>query len=155
MLDTGAAKFGAQICYEALFDWFSRRLANQGAQILVNLTNDSFFQAWGQQPYQHFYVSMARAVEVRRPMIRATDTGISGAILASGEVLETSPTNESWTRVYEIPYLKNPPATLFMTWGFWLIPGVLGLASVLLPLGAPLRRWDGLRAGTGQAEQPA
>jgi apolipoprotein N-acyltransferase len=155
VLDTGEAKFGAQICYEALFDRFTRRLANQGAQVLVNLTNDSFFQAWGQQPYQHLYMSMARAIEVRRPMIRATDTGISGAILASGDVLELSPTNESWWHFYEIPYRTDAPTTLFVTWGFWLAPVFLGLALVMPPMGALLKGRNGSRAAPDEAEQPA
>jgi apolipoprotein N-acyltransferase len=131
VLDASEVKLGAQICYEGLFDWFSRRLANDGAQVIVNLTNDSWYGAW-QQPYQHLYMTLARAVEVRRPLVRATNTGISGAILASGEVLETSPINEDWRHAYEIRYAKNPPATLFMTWGFWLIPALLALALVLL-----------------------
>jgi apolipoprotein N-acyltransferase len=133
VLDTGQAKLGAQICYEGLFDWFSRRLANQGAQVIVNLTNDSWYGAW-QQPYQHLYMTLARAVEVRRPLVRSTNTGISAAILASGKVLETSPTYADWQHVYEIPYARNPPATLFMTWGFWLIPTLLALALTLLPV---------------------
>ena len=131
VLGANEVRLGAQICYEGLFDWFSRRLANQGAQVLVNLTNDSWYGAW-QQPYQHFYMTLARAVEVRRPLIRATNTGISGAILASGDVLETSPINEDWRHLYEIRYTKNPPVTLFMTWGFWLIPALLTLALVVL-----------------------
>jgi len=78
-------------------------------------------------------MTLARAVEVRRPLVRSTNTGISAAILASGKVLETSPTYADWQHVYEIPYARNPPATLFMTWGFWLIPTLLALALVLLP----------------------
>jgi apolipoprotein N-acyltransferase len=152
VLDTGQVKLGAQICYEGLFDWFSRRLANQGAQVLVNLTNDSWYGAW-QQPYQHLYMTLARAVEVRRPLVRATNTGISAAILASGEVLEPSPTYEDWRYVYEIPYVKNPLDTLFMTWGFWLIPG--GLAVSLVLLGAVFReQTDRARQPSGSGAAP-
>jgi apolipoprotein N-acyltransferase len=132
VVNAAGVRLGAQICYEGLFDWFSRRLANDGAQVIVNLTNDSWYGAW-QQPYQHLYMTLARAVEVRRPLVRSTNTGISAAILATGEVLETSPTYEDWHGLYEIPYATRPPTTIFMTWGYWLIPSLLGLALLVLP----------------------
>jgi apolipoprotein N-acyltransferase len=132
VLNAGGARLGAQICYEGLFDWFTRRLANDGAQVIVNLTNDSWYGAW-QQPYQHLYMTLARAVEVRRPLVRSTNTGISAAILATGEVLETSPTYADWYQVYDIPYATSPPTTAFMSWGYWLIPALLSLGLLVLP----------------------
>jgi apolipoprotein N-acyltransferase len=57
-------------------------------------------------------MTLARAVEVRRPLVRSTNTGISAAILATGEVLETSPTYEDWHGLYEIPYATRPPTTI-------------------------------------------
>src|SRR4051812_39976678 len=145
VLDAGGIKLGAQICYEGLFDWFTRRLANQGAQVIVNLTNDSWYGAW-QQPTQHLTMTLARAVEARRPLVRSTNTGISAAILASGEILEQSPTNADWHHVYEIPYAAARPATAFMTWGFWAIPVLLVLALVLLAA-VPARRTEPLSSG--------
>jgi apolipoprotein N-acyltransferase len=147
VLDTAPVKIGAQICYEGLFDWFSRRLALEGAQVIVNLTNDSWYGAW-QQPYQHLYMTLARALEVRRPLVRSTNTGISAAILSSGEILETSPIDRDWYHLYDIPYRRDPAATLFMTWGFWLIPACLALGLVLLPVAfrASGKRRDALRA---------
>jgi apolipoprotein N-acyltransferase len=100
--------------------------------VIVNLTNDSWYGAW-QQPYQHLYMTLARAVEVRRPLVRSTNTGISAAILATGEVLETSPTYADWYQVYDIPYATSPPTTAFMSWGYWLIPALLSLGLLVLP----------------------
>jgi apolipoprotein N-acyltransferase len=131
VLDTGEVRIGAQICYEGLFDWFSREQAHRGAQVLVNLTNDAWYGAW-QQPYQHLYMTLARAIEVRRPLVRSTNTGISAAILGSGEILQQSPTYEGWYHTYEIPFVRNPPATLFMGFGSWLLPGALFLVLMLL-----------------------
>ncbi len=66
--------------------------------------------------------------------VRSTNTGISAAILASGAVLDTSPTYRDWAHVYEIPYAKVPRSTVFMTWGYWLVPVGLALGLILVAL---------------------
>jgi len=113
--------FGWQICYEALFDNISRHLANKKAQFLVNITNDSWYGTW-QEPYQHLIMSFARAVEVRRPLIRVANTGYSGVIRADGKIIDgISSMNKAWYHMYKIPYYKkNPPKTLFMRWGYYI-----------------------------------
>lgn len=128
-------KMGPQICYESLFPKFSRDLANLGMQFIVNATNDSWYGNW-QEPYQHLYMTLARGVEFRRPVLRVTNTGISTVSLASGEILKQSPMYQAWAEVYEVPYLKNPNATFYQNW-FWLVPCLLwaGLL-VLLAIGA-------------------
>jgi apolipoprotein N-acyltransferase len=134
LLQWNGYKIGAQICYESLFAWFSRDLANLGAQFIVNVTNDSWYGTW-QEPYQHMYMTLGRAVEFRRPLLRATNTGISTVVLASGEILERSPMHQEWAGVYTVPYLKDPPTTFYQRW-FWLIPGLIwSTLVVLLSLG--------------------
>jgi apolipoprotein N-acyltransferase len=125
-------KMGAQICYESLFPKFSRDLANLGAQFIVNVTNDSWYGSW-QEPYQHFYMTLARGVEFRRPVLRVTNTGISSVSLASGEILERSPIHQQWEGLYEVPYLSNPPSTFYQRW-FYLVPCLLW-AGLLVLLG--------------------
>ena len=137
---------GAQICYESLFPQFARSLADLGAQFIVNATNDSWYGMW-QEPYQHMYMTLARGVEFRRPVLRATNTGISAVSLASGEILERSPLHEEWTGVYEIPYLKNPPATFYQRW-FWLVPSLLwGTLAILIGIGRNSARKKAKLAG--------
>ena len=113
------SRFGWQICYESLFDTISRRLAQKKAQVLINLTNDSWYGSW-QEPYQHLTMNFARAIEVRRPLIRSTNTGYSGVIHADGTVDKISPLNKHWFYLYKIPYYENPPKTLFMSWGYYI-----------------------------------
>jgi apolipoprotein N-acyltransferase len=131
-------KMGPQICYESLFPKFSRDLSNLGAQFIVNATNDSWYGTW-QEPYQHMYMTLARGVEFRRPVLRATNTGISTVSLASGEVLEQSPMMQPWAGLYEVPYLKNPQATFYQEW-FWLIPGLLWSSLIVLLVIGVLRK---------------
>ncbi len=125
-------KIGPMICYEGLFDHFARTLANQGSQILVNVTNDSWYGTW-QQPYQHFYMTMARAIEVRRPVIRSTNTGISSVALASGEILAQSPLHQEWQHLYDVKYEKSPRPTVFMGVGYyfsWMVALGLFIAAL-------------------------
>jgi apolipoprotein N-acyltransferase len=127
----GDLRVGPQICYEGLFPDFSRSLADQGAQIFVNVTNDSWFGTWA-EPRQHLAMTLARGIEFRRPVVRATNTGISAAMRADGTPLDLSPLHAEWTRLYEIPYLKAPPATFYQEYGFRIVPAVLWLAAVFL-----------------------
>ncbi len=111
-------RFGGQICYEGLYPEFSRELAKKETQILVNVTNDSWFGKYF-EPNQHMTMTFARAIETRRPLIRSTNTGITSAILANGDILEKSPTHETWVGAFKIKYLKSPPQTFYVLYGHW------------------------------------
>jgi apolipoprotein N-acyltransferase len=122
-------KIGLQICYESLFPRFSRGVADQGAQWILNVTNDSWYGTW-QEPYQHLMMTLARAVEVRRPLVRATNTGISTVVLANGDVLERSPTRSKWAKSFDVPYYSQPKQTIFQKWP-WLTDTLLLLLLVV------------------------
>ncbi|MFZ3231578.1 MAG: apolipoprotein N-acyltransferase [Pseudobdellovibrio sp.] len=123
--DNQLVTLGTQICYESLDSEFSRGLANKGAQIFFNVTNDSWFGSWA-EPIQHNIMTLARGVENRRPLIRSTNTGVSSAILANGQILEESTSDTTWTHTFKISYLKNPPKSFYTSYGhldwiLWLI----------------------------------
>jgi len=109
---------GAQICYEGLYPEFSREMARKGAEIFVNLTNDSWF-GWWAEPYQHMTMTQAKSIEMRRPLIRATNTGISTIVLATGDLLKQSPTREEWFGAYNFPYRSHPELTFYTVYGHW------------------------------------
>ncbi|MGA6994090.1 MAG: apolipoprotein N-acyltransferase [Candidatus Deferrimicrobiaceae bacterium] len=126
---------GPQICYEGLFPGFSRSLADQGAQVFVNVTNDSWFGTTA-EPYQHLYATLARGIEFRRPVIRATNTGISTVMLADGTILDRSPIHREWSHTYDVLYRKDPLPTFYQLYGYWLVPAVLLLTvGILLTMG--------------------
>ncbi len=129
----GVIKWGGQICYEGLYPSFTRGLAEKGADILVNVTNDSWFGKTF-EPQQHLYMTLARAIEVRRPLVRSTNTGVSTAVLANGDVLQKSPLHEEWSGQFVIKYLKNAPLTFFVQWGHW------DWIVIILVLGAVIGR---------------
>ena len=123
-------ELGFQICYESLFDKFTRELARKNPQILINITNDSWYGPW-QEPWQHLTMSLARGIEIRRPLIRATNTGISAVIGFDGAVGKRSPIDRPWGHLYRIPYYEEPPKTLFMGWGFYINEVFLAFLALL------------------------
>ena len=75
--------FSVLICYEDAFPDISRRMALNGAQFLITVTNDAWYQRTS-APYQHFQASVFRAVENRMWMVRSANTGVSGFIRPDG-----------------------------------------------------------------------
>ncbi len=82
-------KFSVLICFEDIFPEISRRFVKkEGANFLVNITNDAWFGKTA-SAYQHLQASVFRAVENRRFLIRAANTGISGFIDPQGRIIST------------------------------------------------------------------
>jgi apolipoprotein N-acyltransferase len=81
--------YGINICFEDLFPDFVRRSVKEGAQIVINMTNDGWYGETS-APEQHFAAAVLRAVETRRWFVRATNTGISGFINPQGQVVAKS-----------------------------------------------------------------
>lgn len=79
-------KFGVLICFEDVFPYISREFVHDGADLLVNMTNDAWFGDTGALR-QHMQASVFRAIENKVPVIRAANTGISCFISPTGEVL--------------------------------------------------------------------
>jgi apolipoprotein N-acyltransferase len=131
-------KIGAQICYEGLFPQFSVGLAQKDADIFVNVTNDSWFGTTA-EPWQHMYMTLARGVENRRPLVRNTNTGISTVILANGDLLTQSPLKEKWTHLYKVKFQKNSDLSLYSKVGYTL-PHLLFFGLLLLTGGLALAR---------------
>ena len=82
---TSFYKFGVLICFEDVFPYISREAVYNGANFLVNITNDAWFGDTA-APTQHLQASVFRAVENRVPVIRAANTGVSCFISPTGEI---------------------------------------------------------------------
>ncbi len=78
-------QMNAIICYEAVFPNLARRFVAEGSELLVNLTNDAWYGRTA-APYQHLAMSRWRAIENRRWLIRAANSGISAVIDPAGRI---------------------------------------------------------------------
>ena len=92
-LAVGEAKIGVLICYELLFADLAARLVDDGAGLLLNLSNDSWFTGSAGAD-QQLAVAVLRAIELRRPVLRSTTTGVTAAIDPAGRVIARLPDGE-------------------------------------------------------------
>jgi len=90
LFDFKGAKLGVLICYESVFPDLTRREVDNGADVLVNITNDAWYGE-SSAPYQALAMAAMRSVETKVPMVRVANTGISALILPSGEVTARTP----------------------------------------------------------------
>lgn len=99
-------QLGVQICYEIIFPGLSRAMARNNASLLINITNDAWFGTTS-GPYQHFSMTVFRAVENKRSLARAANTGISGFIDPAGRILAATALLEEAAVIRSIPLLKE------------------------------------------------
>jgi apolipoprotein N-acyltransferase len=89
----GGTMLGLSICYEDAYDSADLPALVQ-ARVLINVTNDAWFgRSWAR--YQHFQIARMRAMEARRPLVRAANDGVSALVDAHGVVLARAPEFES------------------------------------------------------------
>ena len=96
LLDTqngGRHRYGVFICYEAVFADEVRQLARNGAEVLVNISDDGWYGDTS-APWQHLNMARMRAVENRRWLLRDTNTGVTAVIDPYGRVRESIPRHQ-------------------------------------------------------------
>ncbi|PIT99003.1 MAG: apolipoprotein N-acyltransferase [Bdellovibrionales bacterium CG10_big_fil_rev_8_21_14_0_10_45_34] len=143
-------KMFPQICYEGLYPVQASKSYQLEANLIVNVTNDSWFGDW-LEPYQHLLMTMTRSVENRISIARVTNTGISAAVASSGALIFQSPRGQEWAQVQEIPIYPTIP-TFYQkiagkVWLFWL---TLFLLAFGVLVGSKL--FEKHRLGTGSSE---
>jgi apolipoprotein N-acyltransferase len=82
--------YGVFICYEAVFADEVRRFAKNGAQVFVNISDDGWYGDTS-APWQHFNMARMRAIENRRWLLRATNSGVTAAVDPLGRVTQSAP----------------------------------------------------------------
>lgn len=137
--DEAVIKMGVNICYEAIMPSFIRRMANQGSHFFLNLTNDSWFGPTF-EPWQHLQLAALRSIENRLPTVRATNTGVSALITASGRIENPSPLFEA--RVVPLTVPLRETSSFYRRNGEWF--AILALVLGLLPalVGLAHRWWN-------------
>jgi apolipoprotein N-acyltransferase len=75
----------AIICFEAVFPDLCREFVRRGSELIINLTNDGWYGNTS-APYQHLAMARWRAVETRRYLLRAANSGITAVIGPTGRI---------------------------------------------------------------------
>lgn len=138
-------RIAPHVCYDALDPSFTIAAVRQGAEVLVTLSNDSWFAFPGVQRLI-LVVSAFRSIETRRPQVRSTPTGISAVIDERGALRgvlgadargvlagAVRPSGDTWT--------------LMLAWGDWFGPSALVASLLGLFVALVGRRAGGQRAG--------
>ena len=151
--DFSDEKVGVFICYESIFPDEIRLFVLNGAQLLVNISNDGWFGESG-APGQHLNMARMRAIENRRWVLRSTNTGITASIDPYGRVVSSEPRNIRGSLRARFAFAAD---TTFYTrhgdWFAWLC-AIISLLALLLPgelalTARPLRVRETVVAGNG------
>ena len=118
---------GVNICYEAIVPEYMRGLVLNGARLFVNVTKDSWFGDTF-EPWQHLQLTILRSVEHGIPMVRITNTGLTGVIEASGATRLLSPPFHEAAAVWEVGVPINPKPTPYTVLGEWFAWVTLAVA---------------------------
>lgn len=97
----GKASYGPAICYEVVFPQVVSRQVRNGAEVLITITNDSWFGD-SAALRQHLDAARLGAVESRRWMVRAATTGISAIIDPAGRMVESQPTDTEGILTHDV-----------------------------------------------------
>lgn len=122
----GPYRLGMQICYEMIFPGLSRQMVKNGATCIVNITNDAWYGT-SSAPYQLFSMSVFRAVENRRAVVRAANTGISGFIDPTGRIVKATDLFEDAALTCPVPMLSE--TSIYTRWGDLLAWMCLAVAA--------------------------
>ncbi len=115
----GAAAPAALICYEVIYPGLVREAVLDGAQLLLNVTNDAWYGRTS-APHQFFAIAALRAAEHGLPLLRVANTGVSGVVDHAGRVLERTPIFEREVRAVRVPAGRGAP-TLYTRLGDWIV----------------------------------
>jgi apolipoprotein N-acyltransferase len=122
-------KFGVFICYEAIYPGEIREFAAKGANLLINISNDGWFQK-SAAAVQHLHMARVRAVENRRWVLRVTNSGITAAIDPYGKVYESIPRDVRGA--VDLPYDFRTDTTLYTRFGDWFAWMCVLVSAILL-----------------------
>lgn len=152
-------RLAVMICLEDILPSFGRELARLEPDLVINLTNDTWFDT-GAEPYQHEALARLRAVEMGLPLVRAVNTGPSSVVDRDGAFLARTPVRDDSGRLPPDTLLVDVPMgprarSVYASWGaplswavaagalaWWLVPWLIGR----------LRRG---RPVSGQSSEPA
>jgi apolipoprotein N-acyltransferase len=106
VLDANGARVSVAICYESVYPWIASAFVARGSQLLATITNDAWFGR-SSAARQHFEQGALRAVEQGRYVVRAANTGISGAVDPYGRPMARTSLFETTTISVDVRLLNR------------------------------------------------
>jgi apolipoprotein N-acyltransferase len=131
-------KYGVFICYESIFGDELRHFPLQGAQVLVNISDDGWYGDTS-APWEHLDMVRMRAIENHRWLLRATNTGVTAAIDPFGRIIATIPRHIRAS--VQVPFGYENDLTFYSRHGDWFAWLCAFVTSLLLLLGFTRKRF--------------
>lgn len=122
-------RLGVMICIESIYPAYCADYVRRGADVLAVITNDAWYDGTP-GPDQHFAIAQMRAIETRRPVVRCTNSGISGFISPLGTVLARAPAQKALALVGTVS--PQQEKTFYVQAGDWLPVGLLFIAGGMI-----------------------
>jgi apolipoprotein N-acyltransferase len=129
--ESGPVVVGTPICFEDGFARVTAGFVHSGADLLINLTNNSWSRTNSAQT-QHFVAARFRAVETRRTLVRSTNSGYTAVVDPWGRVTDSVPMFEARTLTVEVPVYVPDRESVYVLWGDYLPQALLALFLALL-----------------------
>lgn len=111
-------RVGVFVCYESIFGDEIRQFSLNGAEVLVNISDDGWYGDSG-APWQHLNMVRMRAVENRRWILRSTNTGITTAIDPRGQIAFEAPRHVRGAFAFPFEYVPAKSGSRYMKYGDW------------------------------------
>lgn len=126
VFDTPFGRAIAGICYDSAFAEHFRRQAASGGQFILSASNNAHYSA--SMPAQHHAQDVMRAIETDRWAVRATNTGYSAIVDPHGRTIWLS--RLKTFAIHADTIYRRQTKTLYVRWGNWLTPVLLGCAGL-------------------------
>lgn len=112
-----SVQFASPICFEDAFAGLSRDFIIRGADLLINLTNDSWSRTMSAQ-IQHYAVARFRAIESRKTLVRSTNSGVTCVVGADGKNIAELEQFKADSIIVDVP-IYAVPMTFYIRFGDW------------------------------------
>lgn len=119
------------ICFEDGFAYVNRYFVRAGADVLLNLTNNSWSRTNSAQT-QHFVAARYRAIESNRGLVRSTNSGYTAVIDPRGRLVDSLPMFETSSLVVDVPVYRPERETFYQTYGDYLPLAMIAVLGSLL-----------------------
>jgi apolipoprotein N-acyltransferase len=139
--------FGVFICYEAIYPGEVRRFAANGAELLLNISNDGWF-GHSAAAEQHLHMVRVRAVENRRWIVRCTNSGYTVSVDPYGRIIEPLPPDVRAET--DLPYDFRTDETIYTRFGNWFAWMCVIVSVILLVISWKPRTREGNTQGANE-----
>lgn len=129
-------KFSTPICFEDVFGALNAEFVRNGAQVIVNMTNDGWSKAVSAE-MQHLGLAVFRSIENRRTTVRGTNSGMTCLVDVTGKIIDPMPPFKTGWHIYDVPVYttESHGETLYTRHDDWFAFASIYLSLCLLAIG--------------------